>query len=202
MSEYKNEIGAEREKERIETVIDWLFVPEGERRHMFLSHAERLSYYKRIVEKLAYMPHYIQERLMVHWIWLIVSKKRDKEAAQKLLERTARELYSSSQLEAWAESRLITKKLKITPVKMAIEYCMHIQNDVNQAGLYVRDMQRIKARMAARYKRTGFLEKTPAAERLQRPRYRRTSRQETKYQKRQKAKTEGGKDNDQQKEEE
>jgi len=67
MSEYKNQIRAEREKQRIETVIDWLFVPEGERRHTFLSHAERIEYYKSIVEKVALnMPQYIQERLLGH----------------------------------------------------------------------------------------------------------------------------------------
>lgn len=193
MSEYKNQIRAEREKQRIETVIDWLFVPEGERRHTFLSHAERMEYYKSIVEKVALnMPQYIQERLLAHWIGTVVNKKRDKEAAKKLLEKAGQELYSPRHLELWAESLLIKKGMKVTPKAMAVMYAVYCKHSPTMAGIFVRDMQRVKARMVARHKRTGSLAKIADKDHLQRPRYRKTLVQEEKYRKRMKQGTVSG----------
>jgi len=77
------------------------------------------------------------------------------------------------------------KQMQIAPEAMAVMYAIHSGRDKNMAGVYVRDMQRVKARLAARIKRTGTDRTT--YEKVQKPRYKRTKRQETAKRKRESA---------------
>jgi hypothetical protein len=73
--------------------------------------------------------------------------------------------------------------MKITPKEMAREYSLMVKGDERMAGLFVRDMQRIKSRLLNRIARTGSPERKKGYEvMVQRPRHKRTKRQSEKKQ--------------------
>ncbi|HRR41349.1 MAG TPA: hypothetical protein P5244_08970 [Syntrophales bacterium] len=167
-----------KERRRIEQVVDWLFVPEGGQRCSFLSDADRIQYMECVVDRITDTPEHIQERLMSRWYYRVMNNHKKRELAERLLKRASEQIYARSHLEAWAEAMLRKRQMQITPEAMAVLYAIHSGRGKEMAGVYVRDMQRVKARMASRIKRTGTMEKTARGSTVQKPRYKRTKRQE------------------------
>ena len=110
----------------------------------------------------------------------ILDISRDRELVKSLVVCMANEMFPSTHLEAWAETRLIKKDMKITPSQMAEEYAYVVTGSPRMAGKYVRDMQRVKHRLNTRYKRSGYLGRRQDQATVPRVCFKRTARQEAK----------------------
>ncbi|MEI7636090.1 MAG: hypothetical protein WCJ37_02205 [Syntrophus sp. (in: bacteria)] len=169
---------------RIEQAIDWLCVPKGENRHMFLAEHDRFQLLKSAMAKIAGLDINTQSKLTVHWLTTVANTLHKKEEAEVLLRNLGKVLYASSKMEQWAEARLINMDMKISPRQMAYEYAYVTNQDKSIAGRYTRDMQRIKARLYKRIVRKKTPERQKGYEVMpQRPRYKMTIRQSEKYNK-------------------
>ena len=171
----------EQTKARIGKVIEWLCIPEGTNRHRFLTEEDRVRFIAEIVKRVTSMSANVQCRLIRVWLRLVMNEHRNKELAEALIKNAADEVYASSHLEKWAETRLIRKTMKITPRKLAQEYAILLWKSDKLTGIYVRDMQRVKERLLKRIARKKTPENLHHPDVMpQRPRFKRTARQEAK----------------------
>jgi len=145
----------EKEKARISKVIEWLCVEEGERRHLFLSEKDRIEYFKIIMRRVSSIAPHVQCSLVSEWFRTVVREKRNMDLAVTLLKCAVKEMYSSSHLEAWAETRYINLSMKAIPMRLAREYAQLMTGDKRLTGLFVTDMQRIKRKLKYRFKKNG-----------------------------------------------
>ncbi|MCK9195392.1 MAG: hypothetical protein M0P16_00245 [Syntrophales bacterium] len=166
---------------RIEQTIDWLCVPKGENRHMFLTDLDRHRLLKSLMAHIAGMDVSAQSELTVYWLNTVANTLRKKDMAIDLLRNLAKVLYAGPKMEKWAESRLINTDMEIAPRQMAYEYALITKQDERMVGLYVRDMQRIKHRLMQRIAKTGTSQKRKNQATTQKPRYKRTTRQSERY---------------------
>jgi len=165
---------------RIEEAIEFLCVPKEELEYTLLTYYDRLRLLKFLMVHIAGMDVREQSELTVYWLNTLANRFHEKEKAFELLRNLAKVLYAGPKMEKWAETRLINMNMEIDPMKMAYEYAAITNQDERMAGLYVRDMQRIKSRLYNRIARTGTPEKRKGRVVVQKPRYKRTARQEAK----------------------
>lgn len=165
---------------QIEQAMEWLCVPKGENRHMFMEHVDRLRLFRQLTKLIAAVDGDTQVEIAGHWISSLVNDLRDKDLANKVITKMARSLHASPTMEIWAEGRLLSKNMRISPTQLAKEYVKITGQDPRMVGHYVRDMQRIKEKLSQRKRRTGTPERktnralAPAARSLE------TIRQKTK----------------------
>ena len=173
-----------RKVAQIEEDLKMLLAPVTDPRHKMMSELDRLHVLKTVMAHIAIQDYYTQAELSVYWLNSVANKHRELDMATKLFNNLSRVLYAGPKLEKWAESRLINTDMKITPMAMAREYAIMTKGDERMAGLFVRDMQRIKSRLLNRIARTGSPERKKGYEvMVQRPRHKRTLRQSNKYNK-------------------
>ena len=173
-----------RKVAQVEESLKWLCAPEADQRYEMLADLDRVRMMKFVATHLASMDVNMQAEFSVCWLNTLANGLRKRAMAEELFNNLSRVLYAGAEMEKWAETRLINKNMKIAPREMAREYALITKQDARMAGLYVRDMQRIKHRVEQRVAKTGSPERKEGYEYMtQRPRYKRTKRQSDKYNK-------------------